>query len=131
MNLTNDITNKQLTNFGLILSAGIAIIFGIILPYLKTNQVLFWPIITGGVILFFSICFPRALKLIYTPWMALGNILGTINTNIILGLIYYLLITPFGLTLRLFSRKNQDHANNSYKKINKEQSSPKHMERPF
>jgi len=36
--------------------------------------------------------------------MKVGHVLGSINTRIILGIIYYLLITPMGLVMRLMGK---------------------------
>jgi hypothetical protein len=44
---------------------------------------------------------PAALEPWYDRWMIVGNWLGYINTRIILGGIYYVLITPLGLFMRL------------------------------
>jgi hypothetical protein len=37
-------------------------------------------------------------------WMRFGLLLGIIISPIVLGLIYFLLITPYGLIMRLFGR---------------------------
>ena len=36
--------------------------------------------------------------------MAIGNVLGWINTRIILGIMYYVLFLPFGLIMQLFAK---------------------------
>jgi hypothetical protein len=36
--------------------------------------------------------------------MQVGQVLGAINTKIILGIIYYFLITPMGLSMRLLGK---------------------------
>lgn len=41
--------------------------------------------------------------------MKLGHVRGSINTKIILGMIYYLLITPLGLVMRLLLGKDSMH----------------------
>jgi hypothetical protein len=73
------------------------------------------------------------LKIIYTPWMKFGHILGFINTRIILGFIFFVMITPMGLVMRLMGkdpmcRKLDGSA--SYRKISASQTK-EHMERPF
>ena len=47
---------------------------------------------------------PRALTPLYQPWMRLAEALGWFNTRVLLILIYYLVVTPIGLVLRLFRR---------------------------
>ena len=47
---------------------------------------------------------PVALGPVFRVWMALGRVLGWINTRVILGLVFYLLVTPIGVALRLTGR---------------------------
>jgi hypothetical protein len=42
--------------------------------------------------------------------MKIGHVLGSINTKIILGIIYYLLITPMGLVMRLMGKDSMHRA---------------------
>ena len=48
-----------------------------------------------------AVLIPQALKYVHRVWMMLGNILGWINTRIILGLIYYVIITPIRFAMKL------------------------------
>ncbi len=43
------------------------------------------------------------LKPVYIAWMKLAYVLGWINTRLLLCLIFYLVITPIGLVLKLFN----------------------------
>lgn len=47
---------------------------------------------------------PRRLTPLARGWLRLGHLLGHINTRIILGLVFFLLITPLALLMRLFGR---------------------------
>jgi hypothetical protein len=66
--------------------------------------------------------------------MKIGEILGFINTRIILSIIFFVLFAPFGLVRRLIGRDSlglQLHANDeTYRKISTHVEI-KHMERPF
>ena len=44
---------------------------------------------------------PGLLRPAYAPWMKFAEILGYINTRILLGLFYFLGVTPTGLLMRL------------------------------
>jgi hypothetical protein len=44
---------------------------------------------------------PRLLTPLYTAWMALGHVLGWINARIILGLVFFVVVTPTALLMRL------------------------------
>lgn len=45
--------------------------------------------------------FPSAVKPLYRFWMTLGLVLGWVMTSLLLLLIFYLVLTPMGLILRL------------------------------
>ena len=44
---------------------------------------------------------PGLLRPVFGPWMKFAEILGYINTRILLGLFYYVGVTPTGLLMRL------------------------------
>lgn len=54
-------------------------------------------------LLFFILAFiiPLLLKPIYIFWMKLAFILGWVNTRLILSILFYLILTPIGLGMRL------------------------------
>jgi hypothetical protein len=63
-----------------------------------------WALGLGGVLMVLGGIAPQSLKQVHAGWMKIGHMLGTINTTIILGLIYYLLITPMGIIRRLLGK---------------------------
>jgi hypothetical protein len=48
-----------------------------------------------------GLAWPGSLTQIYRLWMQVGEVLGWINTRLILGALFYLLFTPMGLYMRL------------------------------
>lgn len=48
--------------------------------------------------------FPIVLSPIYKLWMGLAFCLGWFNTRLVLIAVYYLVVTPIGLTARLFGK---------------------------
>lgn len=63
---------------------------------------IFW--ILSLIFLAFSKFSTLWLKLIYKLWMELAFCLGWFNTRLILIAVYYLVVTPIGLTVRLFGK---------------------------
>lgn len=62
------------------------------------------PMMSVGAILGFAgILLPQALRLPHRAWMALGHVLGAINTRVLLFLTFWLVVVPFGALRRLFS----------------------------
>jgi hypothetical protein len=127
------VDKTQLRKFGLILGCGLIAIFGLLFPFMKEQTLPSWPYAIGAIVLIPTFIQPMWLKIIYTPWMKIGHILGFINTRIILGFIFFVMITPMGLVMRLMGkdpmcRKLDGSA--SYRKISASQTK-EHMERPF
>jgi hypothetical protein len=53
-----------------------------------------------------SLMFDSIGDLILKGWMKIAEVLGFINTRIIMSLIYFIFLTPFALLQKLFSRRN-------------------------
>lgn len=128
------VNTQELRKFGLILSGVFIGAFGLIFPLLLSKPMPNWPWIVGTVILLPTMTKPAWLKAIYIPWMKIGHILGWINTRIILGLIFFVLITPTGLIRRLLGKDSLgltfDKKATTYRKIVPSQGI-QHMEKPF
>ena len=63
-----------------------------------------WLFVVAALFLFFGVAAPRLLAPVFRAWMKLAAVLGWINTRILLILVYYLVVTPIGLLMRLFRR---------------------------
>lgn len=133
-NMESTVDSIQLKKFGLVLAFGLIAIFGLLFPLLKDNPLPFWPYATGMVVLIPTFIKPQWLKVLYGPWMKIGHCLGWVNTRIILGFIFYALITPMGILMRLLGKdpmcRTYDKEATTYRKISIVQP-PSHMEKPF
>lgn len=127
------LSNKQLRNFGFILAGGLGLFFGLI-PLLRHHDFHTLPLIIASLIFALSLIKASLLTVLYKPWMKIGHILGWINTRIILGVIYFVLITPIGIVMRLLGKDLMQRRYNkdlkSYR-IYSHQPQPQDMERPF
>ena len=128
------ISIKELRKFGFILSFLFMGLFGFLFPFLGDKNLPSWPFILSICILIPTLIQPTWLKIIHTPWMKLGHILGWMNTRILLGIIFFLLITPMGIIMRCRGKdpmqRTYDKSRTSYRKICQSQP-PQHMEKPF
>ena len=132
-NNKQQITNKELKEFGLLMVWAFPVFIGVIAPWLLGKGLQWW---TLWVSLFFiSLAFfaPRLIYLPYKVWMFIAGIVGFVNTRIILGCTFYLLIFPIGLALNILNKlqfkKHNNGCSNYVKrtdKIDKE-----HLENPF
>lgn len=55
-----------------------------------------------------SLFYPNIIKPIYNLWMKIGNILGKINSTIIFSILYFFIITPISLLLKINRKKNKN-----------------------
>ena len=95
------ISKKQLREFGLLIGFGFPILIGWILPSLFGHEFRAWTLFIGFLGLILGLTAPRLLKYPYKGWMALGHALGWINSHIILGLVFILILQPIAYIMRL------------------------------
>jgi hypothetical protein len=113
---TND--RKQLRDFGLIVGG----IFGAIglwpLVWRREDPRL-WALALAIVLVLPALVAPRILAPAHRAWMALGSALAWVNTRILLGAVFYGLMTPMGVVMRLFGhdpmRRRLDPAADTYR----------------
>jgi hypothetical protein len=91
--------HKQLRSFGLTVG-GIFAVIGLWPVILRSDDPRWWALVLTGLLMLPALIFPGSLSWVYKQWMTLGHIMGWINTRIILGLIFYGLVTPIGFIRR-------------------------------
>ena len=94
---------SDLRKFGLTVGIVLMIIAGLLFWKEKESSQIFFGV--GAIILLTTITIPVILKPVYSIWMVLGIIIGWIMTRIILSLLFYIILTPIGLVLRLFGKQ--------------------------
>lgn len=125
---------RTLRQFGLILGALLYVILGLLLPYFKSYATPHWVLYTALSLVGIALVYPKLLKFIYHPWLKLGDILGWINTRIILGIIYFTIFTPIALLFKIIKKDPMTRSfdpNASTYRIQSESVSIKHMENPY
>ncbi len=94
-------THKDLRIF-----AGLQIVFFAIVAYLvndKTGSIAgpVWIVCISAVIGMIGLAKPSLIRLIYVGWMAAVFPLGWASSHIILLIVYYFVVTPIGLIMRV------------------------------
>ena len=102
-NSKSNITKKQLFEFGLIIGLGLPIIFGFFIPFINGHSFKTWTLLIGFPLIIISLINPLLLFRVYKGWMKLGFILGWINSRIILSLVFYLILLPISLLMKIFN----------------------------
>ena len=84
-----DLDKRGYRKFGLLTGAILAVLFGLIIPYLLSHGYPKWPWIIAATLAVFALAAPMALKYPYRLWMRFGLVMNWINTRLILGLLFY------------------------------------------
>ncbi len=93
--------NREYRRFGFLLAAACA--FVAFWPLLQ------WPpsangywIIAACMFLFAALCTPRWLAPAYKGWMVIGHALGWANARLLLGVVFFAVVTPIAIVRNLF-----------------------------
>ena len=95
-------SKKDLRDFGLLVGLLFPLIVGWLLPILFGHAIRYWTLFIGIPLVFLGIFSPTNLRYFYRKWIGIGNLLGIINSHLILGLIFILVMQPIALIMKLF-----------------------------
>ena len=101
MQVIETLDAKGFRQFGLMMAAFIAGIFGLLLPWLWKTTYPIWPWVIAAIFTVWAMVSPMSLNPVYRNWMRVGIFIGGIVNRVILGLVFFLVIWPIGLLLRL------------------------------
>ena len=94
-------SQKKLRQFALVMGFGLPIFIGYILPLMSGHDFRIWTIWFGLFFLILGFLKPTLLYLPYKVWMKLGHILGWVNSRIILGFVFLIVLQPIALVMRI------------------------------
>ena len=94
------VSKKQLREFGFLIGFGFPILIGWVLATLAGHGFREWTIIVGLLGLIFGLLAPRFLYYPYKGWMKLGYVLGWINSRLILGMVFIVVLLPIAYVMR-------------------------------
>ena len=95
---------RDLKQFGLTMAIVLAILATLIYIFGDHAERSLWLSILSLLFLLFAFLFPRSLKPLHTVWMGLAFFLGWFMSRILLTVLYFFILTPIGLLLRLFGK---------------------------
>lgn len=131
---TTDPTSRELRQFGFILGLMLVLVFVLLVPWLTGTALPKWPWVPACFLWFAVIFFPDALRHVYRAWMWLVMVINAVMTRVVLGIVFYLVVFPIGMTMRLMGRdllaRQWNAALQSYR-VPSASSKANDMERPF
>ena len=125
---------RELRRFALMMTWALPLFFTILLPWLFSYSWQWWPLLVS---LFFAALYAFAPGLIFYPyraWMGVAGVIGWINTRLILGFTFVVLIVPLGLLLRLLGKlqyKDRGRSSDSYYIVTEAAPAKQRLEQPF
>lgn len=135
MNMPLDTSTKALREFACTMAAALVIIFCLLLPWIFNRTIPTWPIFIAAILLLQAITYPPSLIPVQKTWGRVGAILGWINTRIILGVVFFTLVTTIGYLQRKRGKLNYiigfDSKITTYKISRTQRLTAKDLENPF
>jgi hypothetical protein len=99
-------TRKELREFAFVVGGVLAAIGALLLW--KGRPAFTYFLIPGALLILFGFLNPFALKPLQKVWMALALVMGAFMSRLILGLLFFLGITPIHFIARLFGKRFLD-----------------------
>ena len=73
-------------------------------PFLKGNDLRIWSLIISFIFLALGLINSRILTPLNRLWFKFGLLLGKFISPIIMGIIFFIVVTPIGIIMRLFKK---------------------------
>ena len=89
-------------NFGIVFSIVFLIIS--LWPLLSQNDIRIWSLIISGIFLVLGLINSKLLLPLNKIWFKFGILLGNFIAPIVMGVIYFMVVTPTGFIMRLLGK---------------------------
>ncbi len=118
--MNNYIPKKTLRQFGFLICFAFPFLIGWFLPLLGGHPFRVWTLFISMPAGILGILRPGLLLYPYRAWMKLGHILGWVNSRIILGLVFFIVLQPIAFIMRILGHdplRTKKFAQESYREI--------------
>ena len=99
-----DTSSNELRKFGLVIAIALGVIGSFVYVKFGNFDVVGWLWGIGLLFLILGFILPSVLRPVYRIWMLLAYFIGGIVSRVILTVLFYIVLTPTGLVLRLFGK---------------------------
>lgn len=128
-------TYKAEREFGCVVGGVLLLMGGWWLYRGKYHNVALGFVSVGGSLILLGLAFPRSLVYPNKGWRALGAVLSFFSTRVILGIVFFLIVTPLGFVKRRFGwdplRRRGPSAQSYWAPYNERQQDKQHYERMY
>lgn len=129
-----ELDQRGLREFGLTTGAVVVVIFGLVFPWLFDRDWPAWPWAIAAALWLPALVRPMLLRRIYRGWMRFGLLASRVMTPLVLGIVFFGMISPMALFRRLFGKDPMQRAldpdRKSYR-VASAKSPHEKLERPF
>ena len=101
---TLDTSRREIRKFGLVIAIALGVIGSFVYVKFGNLDVAGWLWGIGLLFLILGFILPSVLRPVYRIWMLLAYFIGGIVSRVILTVLFYVVLTPTGLVLRLFGK---------------------------
>ena len=118
--MNDPIPKKTLRQFGFLICFTFPFLIGWFLPLLGGHPFRVWTLFISMPAGILGILRPGLLLYPYRAWMKLGHILGWVNSRIILGLVFLIVLQPIAFIMRILGHdplRRKKFAQESYREI--------------
>ena len=118
--MKNHIPKKTLREFGFLIGFIFPFLIGWILPLIGGHSFRTWTLFISIPSIILAFTKPILLLYPYKAWMKLGHILGWVNSRIILGLVFLIVLQPIALIMRILGHdplRTKKFSQKSYREI--------------
>jgi hypothetical protein len=99
MEIKNKSSNKS---FGVVFFIFFLLIF--LYPLLKNNEIRYWSLILSLVFLILGLTNSKLLSPLNKLWFKFGIFLGKIISPLIMAIIFFLIVTPIGIIMKILKK---------------------------
>jgi hypothetical protein len=89
-------------NFGLVFAGVFSFIA--LWPLVRGEGVHRWPLYIAAIFLAAALVMPTALRPLNRLWFRVGMVLGKIVTPVVMGILFFVVVTPVGFLMRAFGK---------------------------
>lgn len=129
-----ELDNKGLREFGLTTGAAVAILFGLFFPWVLGFAWPVWPWVLAAPLWSLAMVRPAWLRPVYRGWMRFGLLASRVMTPLVLGIVFFVMISPMALVKRLVGkdpmRRSLEPERETYR-VPSVKNPPNKLERPF
>ena len=99
---TSKITGSSNKSFGYVFTVFFTVVG--LFPLIQNNPLRLWSLGAAGITLIITLVYPALLTYPNKLWTLIGLLIHKITNPLIMGFIYFLVITPIALLMRIFTK---------------------------